>query len=212
MTVNGTNGGDQITIVSIRHDGDDQRPQATTTVIDRSRRQRLDRRERTGRRRHHRRLRLGASRSRSTAASASTSSSAASKNDLVNGGDGNDVALLGAGDDTFVWNPGDDNDTVEGQAGIDTMLFNGANVAENIDISANGGRVLFSRDIANVTMDLNDVERITFNALGGADNIRDPRSERHRRAEVAINLAGRRRLPATVSSTPSSSTPPTATT
>ena len=67
---------------------------------------------------------------------------------------------MGAGNDTFVWNPGDDNDTVEGQAGIDTMLFNGANVAENINISANGGRALFTRDIANVTMDLNDVETI----------------------------------------------------
>jgi Ca2+-binding RTX toxin-like protein len=91
--------------------------------------------------------------------------------DLINGGDGNDVALMGAGDDTFVWNPGDDNDTLEGQDGFDTMLFNGANVAEQINISANGGRVLFHRDVANVTMDLNDVESIDFNALGGADNI-----------------------------------------
>ena len=61
--------------------------------------------------------------------------------DLVNGGDGDDAGLLGAGDDTFAWNPGDDNDTLEGQAGFDTMLFNGASVAENIDVSANGGRV-----------------------------------------------------------------------
>jgi Ca2+-binding RTX toxin-like protein len=89
--------------------------------------------------------------------------------DLINGGDGNDVAFMGAGNDTFVWNPGDDNDTIEGQAGFDTMLFNGANVAENIDISANGGRVRFFRNVANVTMDLNDVEGIDFNALGGAD-------------------------------------------
>jgi Ca2+-binding RTX toxin-like protein len=91
--------------------------------------------------------------------------------DLINGGDGNDVAFMAAGDDTFVWNPGDDNDIVEGQAGFDTLLFNGANVAENIDISANGGRVTFFRDIANVVMDLNDTESIDFNALGGADNI-----------------------------------------
>jgi Ca2+-binding RTX toxin-like protein len=91
--------------------------------------------------------------------------------DLINGGDGDDVALMGAGDDTFVWNPGDDDDTLEGQAGADTMLFNGANAAENIDIVPNGGRVLFLRDIANVTMDLNDVEGIDFNALGGADTI-----------------------------------------
>jgi Ca2+-binding RTX toxin-like protein len=58
--------------------------------------------------------------------------------DLINGGDGTDVAFMGAGDDVFVWNPGDDNDTIEGQAGTDTLLFNGANIAEQIDISANG--------------------------------------------------------------------------
>jgi Ca2+-binding RTX toxin-like protein len=92
-------------------------------------------------------------------------------NDLINGGDGDDVALMGAGDDTFVWNPGDDNDTLEGQDGFDTMLFNGSNGAENIDIAANGGRVRFFRNVANVTMDLNDVEGIDFNALGGADTM-----------------------------------------
>ncbi len=36
---------------------------------------------------------------------------------------------------------------------------------------ANGGRTLFTRDVASVTMDLNDVEAIEFRALGGADNI-----------------------------------------
>ena len=81
------------------------------------------------------------------------------------------MALLGAGNDTFVWNPGDGSDIVEGQAGTDTLVFNGANVAENIDISANGSRVRFTRDVANVTMDLNGVENIQFNALGGADTI-----------------------------------------
>jgi Ca2+-binding RTX toxin-like protein len=78
---------------------------------------------------------------------------------------------MGAGDDTFVWNPGDDNDTLEGQDGFDEMVFNGANVAESIDISANGGRVRFFRNIAGVTMDLDDVESTDFRALGGADNI-----------------------------------------
>ena len=60
---------------------------------------------------------------------------------------------------------------VEGQAGNDTLLFNGANVNENIDISANGGRVRFFRDVANITMDLNDTETIDFRALGGSDTI-----------------------------------------
>src|SRR4051794_27632761 len=92
-------------------------------------------------------------------------------NDLITGGRGNDTALLGAGDDTFVWNPGDGSDTVEGQDGVDTLLFNGANIAEHIDISANGERVRFTRDIANITMDTNNVEAVAFRALGGADTI-----------------------------------------
>jgi len=92
-------------------------------------------------------------------------------NDFVIGGQGNDVALLGAGDDTFVWNPGDGSDTVEGQAGTDTLLFNGANVSENIDISANGSRARLTRDVGNVTMDLNCVEHIEVNARGSADTV-----------------------------------------
>ena len=110
--------------------------------------------------------------------------------DLLNGGDGNDIALMGAGDDVFVWNPGDDNDTLEGQAGRDEMLFNGANVSENINISANGGRVLFTRNIANVVMDLNDTEIITFNALGGADAITVGDLSGTDATDVNLNLGG----------------------
>ena len=51
------------------------------------------------------------------------------------------------------------------------MAFNGANVNENMDVSANGGRVRFSRNVANITMDLNDVESIVAKTLGGADNL-----------------------------------------
>jgi Ca2+-binding RTX toxin-like protein len=92
-------------------------------------------------------------------------------NDLIVGGRGNDTALMGAGDDTFVWNPGDGSDIVEGQSGSDTMQFNGANVSEQIDVSANGQRVRLSRDVGGIVMDLNSVEGINFNALGGADTI-----------------------------------------
>ena len=112
-------------------------------------------------------------------------------NDSITGGRGNDTALLGAGDDTFVWNPGDGSDTVEGQDGADTLVFNGANIAENIDISANGGRVRFTRDVANVTMDLNGVEHIEFNALGGADTITvdDLRAPTSRRSTIDLGGA-----------------------
>jgi Ca2+-binding RTX toxin-like protein len=109
--------------------------------------------------------------------------------DLITGGDGNDVALMGFGDDTFVWNPGDDNDTVEGQGGFDTLLFSGANVSENITISANGDRVLFTRDIASVTMDLDDVEQIDFQAKGGSDTITVNDMTGTDLAEVNIDLS-----------------------
>ena len=89
-------------------------------------------------------------------------------NDVVDGNQGNDTALLGAGDDSFQWDPGDGSDTIEGQDGTDAMLFNGSNVNENIDVSANGGRLRFVRNVANIVMDLNDVESIVANALGGA--------------------------------------------
>jgi RTX calcium-binding nonapeptide repeat (4 copies) len=108
--------------------------------------------------------------------------------DLINGGDGNDVAFMGLGDDTFVWNPGDDNDTLEGQGGFDTMDFNGANVGEAITLSANGGRALFTRDIANVVMDLDDVESVDFDALGGADTITINDMSGTDVTEVNINL------------------------
>lgn len=110
--------------------------------------------------------------------------------DLIVGGRGNDFARMGAGDDTFVWNPGEGSDTVEGDAGHDNMLFNGANVAENVDISANGERTRFFRDVANITMDLNDVEQTTFNALGGADTVTVHALTGFDVREVEISLAG----------------------
>jgi Ca2+-binding RTX toxin-like protein len=110
--------------------------------------------------------------------------------DQINGGRGNDVALMGAGDDTFVWNPGDGSDTIEGQDGADTMLFNGANINENINLSANGSRLRFTRDVANITMDADGVERVNFNALGGADTITVGDLSGTDVTEVNLNLAG----------------------
>ena len=90
-------------------------------------------------------------------------------NDTIDGNGGNDAALMGAGDDTFVWDPGDGSDSIEGGDGFDTMVFNGANGAEKVELSANGNRLKFTRDVAGITMDTNDVETVDFNALGGAD-------------------------------------------
>ncbi|MGB3292800.1 MAG: calcium-binding protein [Phormidesmis sp.] len=92
-------------------------------------------------------------------------------NDAVFGGAGDDVGILGKGDDLFGWNPGDGNDRIEGGEGYDTMLFNGANVAEQIDMSAVGKRFRFFRNVANVVMDTDELEQVDFNAFGGEDII-----------------------------------------
>jgi Ca2+-binding RTX toxin-like protein len=92
-----------------------------------------------------------------------------SGNDSIDGNRGADTALMGSGKDTFIWDPGDGSDKVEGQRGSDTMIFNGANAAEQVDVSANGNRLRFFRNPGNVTMDTAGVERVDFNALGGAD-------------------------------------------
>jgi Ca2+-binding RTX toxin-like protein len=90
-------------------------------------------------------------------------------NDHVDGNQGTDTAQLGSGNDRFQWDPGDSSDTVEGQGGTDTLDFNGSNIGEILEASANGPRVRFTRNIATVTTDLNDVEAINLRTFGGAD-------------------------------------------
>jgi Ca2+-binding RTX toxin-like protein len=92
-------------------------------------------------------------------------------NDLVDGGKGNDTASLGDGDDSFRWDNGEGSDAIEGGDGADEMVFNGAAGAENVTMSANGGRLSFFRVQGNVTMDTDEVEVVDFNAIGGADSV-----------------------------------------
>jgi Ca2+-binding RTX toxin-like protein len=92
-------------------------------------------------------------------------------NDRIGGGRGNDAASLGGGRDSFRWDPGDGSDAIEGREGRDTMLFNGAPGAESITMSAVGGRLVFLRDVGTVAMVTDGVERVDFNALGGADTM-----------------------------------------
>ena len=111
-------------------------------------------------------------------------------NDSIDGNGGNDLAVLGSGDDTFIWDPGDGSDIVEGQGGADTMVFNGANVPEQVDLSANGHRLKFFRTQGNVTMDTAGVERVDFNALGGADLVTVNDLSGTDVSSVKIDLAG----------------------
>ena len=109
--------------------------------------------------------------------------------DAVDGNRGNDTALLGNGQDSFRWDPGDGSDVVEGQNGTDTLDFNGAGVDEIMSLSPNGERSLFLRNVANIRMDMNGVERLDLTALGGADTvtINDMSGTDFRRADVDLS-------------------------
>ena len=111
-------------------------------------------------------------------------------NDTIDGNGGSDRAALGAGGDTFVWDPGDGSDTIEGEDGTDTLVFNGAAASETVDLSANGDRLRFFRSPGNVTMDTHEVERVVFNALGGADNVTVNDLTGTGVTSVDLNLAG----------------------
>ena len=93
-----------------------------------------------------------------------------SGNDLIDGNRGIDTARMGTGDDTFQWDPGDGNDTVDGESGTDALQFNGSNIGEEFNVSADGDRVRFTRNVANIAMDVK-LERVNVRALAGADNL-----------------------------------------
>ncbi len=109
--------------------------------------------------------------------------------DFIDGNQGADIAFLGGGDDTFQWDPGDGNDTIEGQAGTDTLRFNGSNAAENINLSANGARLLLFRDVGSVTLDCDDVEAADLNVLAGADSVTAGDLAGTDVSEIAVDLA-----------------------
>jgi len=94
-----------------------------------------------------------------------------SGDDVVDGNQGLDTATLGSGNDRFNWDPGDGNDTVEGQSGTDSLDFQGSAIGEMFTLSANGDRARFTRNIANIVMDLGAVETVDVVARGGADNL-----------------------------------------
>lgn len=92
-------------------------------------------------------------------------------NDIVEGGRGDDTAYLGRGNDVFIWKPGDGSDLVEGEAGFDTLHFDGSDGDEVMQLSPNGDRLKFFRDLGNINMDLGSIERVEVEAKGGNDFI-----------------------------------------
>lgn len=111
-------------------------------------------------------------------------------NDFIDGNRGNDTILMGLGNDTFNWDPGDGSDIIEGQGGTDTVMFNGANITENLQLSANGSRARFTRDVAAITLDMSGVELFNLRALGGADTITVNDISGTGLSSVSVDLSG----------------------
>jgi hypothetical protein len=111
-------------------------------------------------------------------------------NDTLIGGGGADVVQGGAGRDQVNWEPGDGSDTVEGQAGHDTLEFDGSSAPESFDLSANGSRARLVRDVGNVTMDLNGIERVDITAVVGQDTVTVDDLSGTAVTEADVDLAG----------------------
>jgi Ca2+-binding RTX toxin-like protein len=97
-------------------------------------------------------------------------------NDSLDGNQGDDFCFGNDGTDVFVWDPGDANEVLRGGNGTaDRLVFNGSGAAEIIELSANGGALRFTRNVASVTLDVDDVERVVHRSLSGADivNVRN---------------------------------------
>jgi len=110
--------------------------------------------------------------------------------DFVDGNQGSDLVLLGPGDDVFQWDPGDVNDTIEGEGDHDVIVFNGSGSNENLEFSANGSRLRFTRDVGNVVMDAAGIEQFDLQTVGGADNVMVNDLSATDVVEVNVDLAG----------------------
>ena len=89
--------------------------------------------------------------------------------DIVDGNGGDDTISLGADNDQVIWDPGDGSDTVDGGAGSDGMSFNGAPINETFAAVADGRRLRLTRVQGSIVMDVDGVEEVSVNTLGGSD-------------------------------------------
>ena len=88
----------------------------------------------------------------------------AARNDSIDGNRGNDVAFMGAGDDTFIWDPGDGSDVVEART-APIRCSSTAQAALSRSICRQTEAVSGSSTQATITMDTRG-GRVDFNALG----------------------------------------------
>jgi Ca2+-binding RTX toxin-like protein len=90
---------------------------------------------------------------------------------VIRGGPGNDGMSGGAADDVFTWVPGDGSDTIQGGGGSDVLAFVGAPAAEVFTVTADGAGFDLTRDVGNIVIDVEGVETLELNTLGGNNTV-----------------------------------------
>lgn len=91
--------------------------------------------------------------------------------DVLDGNTGSDLLLGGTDDDQFGWDPGDGSDTLDAGTGDDRLRFSASNAAEQIGLTDVGGHVRLTRDVGSVVLDLDGLEAVDLDLLGGADTL-----------------------------------------
>jgi Ca2+-binding RTX toxin-like protein len=93
--------------------------------------------------------------------------------DIVVGQRGADTAYLEAGDDRFIWNNGDGSDFINGGAGFDVTQVNGADGAgDEFDLAAVDGQAIFNRlNLGLFTLTNEAIEQFEINGQGGDDSL-----------------------------------------
>jgi Ca2+-binding RTX toxin-like protein len=93
--------------------------------------------------------------------------------DIVVGQRGTDTAYLEAGDDRFIWNNGDGSDFINGGAGFDVTQVNGADGAgDEFDLRQVDGQAIFNRlNLGLFTLTNEEIEQFEINGQGGDDSL-----------------------------------------
>jgi Ca2+-binding RTX toxin-like protein len=93
--------------------------------------------------------------------------------DIVVGQRGADTAYLEAGDDRFIWNNGDGSDFINGGAGFDVTQVNGADGAgDEFDLAAVDGQAIFNRlNLGLFTLTNEAIEQFEINGQDGDDSL-----------------------------------------
>jgi Ca2+-binding RTX toxin-like protein len=94
-----------------------------------------------------------------------------SGDDTLDGNQGADTLSGGDGTDIITWDPGDASDTIDGGPGPDRVVFNGSAIGEAFVLSAVGDHLSAARNIGNVVLDIDGVERVALRTLAGSDSV-----------------------------------------